>query len=98
MAQTTSRKPNGSKLYLRCPQCGGADLATIERLTATCQGHATLTIEADGELRPEFHPGGWTDVNWDSSTTVGLECRSCQWRHEGDDHLNQLTAEITEDH
>ena len=78
MAQNTTDTPRAAK-YLRCPQCGSADLATTEHLTASCQGHATLTIEPDGSRRPEFHLGGWTDVNWDSSTTVGVECRSCLW-------------------
>ena len=84
------------QLRLRCPQCRAADLATIEQLTASCQGHATLTIEPDGGLRPEFHPGGWTDVNWDSSTTAGIECRSCAWSYQGADHLEQLTFSMRE--
>jgi hypothetical protein len=96
MAQTTKQAPCAVKLYLCCPACGSADLASIEQLTASCQGHATLTIETGGELHPEFHPGGWTDVNWDSSTTVGVQCRSCMWSYQDADHLDQLTFSIQE--
>ncbi len=53
------------RLGLHCPTCGSAELATVERLDATCAGHATLTIGPDGELITEFHPGGWTEVDWD---------------------------------
>jgi len=96
MDYITTQAPRAVKLYLRCPECGSADLASIEQLTASCQGHATLTIEPDGELRPEFHPGGWSDVNWDSSTTVGVECRSCMWSYHGPDQLDQLTFSMQE--
>ena len=64
MDHITTQARGAVKLYLRCPACGSADLASIEQLTASCQGHATLTIETGGELRAEFHPGGWTDINW----------------------------------
>ena len=92
---TTSQ---AAELTLRCPGCGSTDLATSELLTASSCGRATLTIEPDGELRPEFHHDGWTDVNWDSSTTVGVECRSCMWSYTGADSLEQLTIDFTEDH
>ena len=96
MDYITTQARRAVKLYLCCPACGSADLASIEQLTASCQGHATLTIEPRGELHAEFHPCGWTDVNWDSSTTVGVECRSCTWSYQGAEHLDQLTFSIQE--
>jgi hypothetical protein len=90
--------PQGAKLTLRCPGCGSTDLATSELLTGSSCGRATLTIEPGGELHPEFHHDGWTDVNWGSSTTVGVECRSCMWSYTGVDSLDQLTIDFTEDH
>ena len=96
MAHTTKQTPGAVKLCLRCPKCGSAEVASIEQLTASCQGRATLTIEPGGNLHAEFHPGGWTDVNWDSSTTVGVQCRSCVWSYRGADYLDQLTFEIRE--
>ena len=89
--------PRAAKLTLRCPGCGSSDLARSELLKASSRGRATLTIESDGELRREFHHDGWTDVNWDSSTTVGVECRSCTWTYPGADALDQLTIDFTED-
>ena len=96
MDNTTTQAHGAVRLHLCCPECGSADLASIEQLTASCQGHATLTISHEGELRPEFHPRGWTDVHWDSSTTVGIECRSCTWSSKGADHLDQLTFSMQE--
>lgn len=98
MTTTGQRATHRVKVSLRCPECGCADLATTEALTASCQGHATVTVEADGTRTREFNSGGWTDIDWDSSTTVGVACRSCLWSYEGDDHLGQLTPGIKEDH
>jgi len=93
-----STAARGARLTLRCPGCGSAEIATNELLKASCRGRATLAIEPDGELRPEFHHDGWTDVNWDSSTTIGVECRSCTWSYTGASPLDHLTIDFTEDH
>ena len=50
-----------------CPQCGEADeLGTIEVLHGWC-------AHIDGE------PQGYTEVDWNSSTTVFVGCRNCGW-------------------
>ena len=46
----------------------------MERLTATGRCRA-ITLDAAGA--PEFHWTGWTDVDWDSSTTIGVQCENC---------------------
>ena len=97
MPQNASEHVRAAKVYLRCPHCGSADMATTAQLTASCQGHAVLTIAGDGECTRESQLGGWSDVNWDSSTTVGIECRSCTWSYIGDGHLEQLATDNTEE-
>ena len=69
---------------LACPTCATTDdLQTIESL----YGHASTTrIEADRTI--DFT--GWTEIDWDSSQTVGAFCKNCGWSHEGDDWLGHL--------
>jgi hypothetical protein len=57
-----------------CPRCRSTDLGTLENLlgTAGCR-----VRRIGGEL--EFVHDGWTDVDWDSSTSIGITCRSCSW-------------------
>src|SRR6516164_391838 len=72
---------------LVCPLCHSPNLATIEEL----EGAAEMTARVDvttGE-RTIYHEG-WTDVWWDSSTTVGAECRDCEWISRDDDWLEDL--------
>ncbi len=59
---------------LACPRCGSTRLSSVEHLTALGRCRA-ITVDADGA--PTFHWTGWTDVEWDSSTTVGLQCDAC---------------------
>ena len=98
MSQRTAQKAAAVELPLCCPRCGAGELSSIEQLRGGCSGHAALTIAPDGQLRTQFHPGGFTDVDWGSWTTVGVRCRACLWAHEGAGHLAQLTAAIAEDH
>lgn len=67
---------------MACPQCGSTELATIEQL----EGTAACTISESGDIDWE----GRTDVNWDSSTTIGVECRGCGWEDQGE----SLTANL----
>lgn len=59
------------KRKLACPSCGSVELKTLESLLGTCEA----TFYADGET--DF--GGYTEVSWDSSETVGVECGHCAW-------------------
>ena len=61
---------------LVCPKCHSDNLGTIEDISGIATGQAYVEIET-GERT--FEHSGWTDVCWDSSTTVGIECRDCFW-------------------
>jgi hypothetical protein len=74
---------------LGCPTCREARLSTIERIDGLAS-ISTITQDASGEIEYDFT--GDTEVLWDTSTTVGVQCRSCDWSHEGDDWVEQLVA------
>jgi hypothetical protein len=68
-------------MALACPECGQSDgLATVERLFGTCDGE--FTLGKDGFV--VFTGGGYTDVNWDSTESVGVICRNCGWEFDGE--------------
>jgi len=69
---TRSRRPAVRRLA--CPRCGSRRISTIEQLAAVARCHA-VTVDATGQ--PRFHWAGWTDVAWDASTTIGLQCDDC---------------------
>ena len=74
-----------NKTELGCPGCGVTDqLSTIEELF----GYAgcTLVRREDGVVEVDFE--GYTDVDYGSSSTVGLHCGAC----EGDWYLAELDA------
>ena len=57
-----------------CPNCGMQDfpLSSIEQLT----GYAVITLtETEGQLAAEFY--GQTNMDWNSSQTVGYLCENC---------------------
>lgn len=68
---------------LACPKCGSIEsLGTVERIygVAACYG-----ISLDGPRH-----AGWTDVDWNSSTTIGVCCRSCFWESFDPKWINEL--------
>jgi hypothetical protein len=66
-----------------CPACGEGDgLATVEELVGT----AHVTFYGD-----DLVWDGWTDVDWNSSTTVGL-CCDCGWSYPGIDWREALRS------
>jgi hypothetical protein len=71
---TPTRRAARPLARLACPRCGHTRLSSVERLTAVGRCHA---ITIDAEHRPEFHWTGFTDVEWDSSTTIGVQCEHC---------------------
>jgi hypothetical protein len=73
-ASRAPRRPVQRVLRLACPRCGSRHISTIERLAAVARCHA-ITVDATG--RPRFHWTGWTDIAWDASTTIGLQCDDC---------------------
>jgi hypothetical protein len=77
-------------MALRCPQCrDDRALATVERLEGAAE---CSSIEKSGPVH-----SGYTHVNWDSSTTIGVTCRSCMWEQIGDDWIGYLKEPGEED-
>lgn len=57
-----------------CSNCGARqNFATEERLIGSALGF--VSVNADDSL--SFEHTGYTEINYDSSTTTGYECRSC---------------------
>jgi rubredoxin len=76
-------------IRLCCPACGSDRLETIEQLYGHARGAATLHVDPDGRLTTDFEHYGDTDVDWNSSTTVGIRCSACAWSY--------LSADAPED-
>jgi hypothetical protein len=73
---------------LACPKCDNADsLATIEAITGTANADR-IAREQGGSVDIRWQ--GRTEVDWDSSTTVGVMCMGCTWSYRGDDWDEQL--------
>ena len=72
---TTTRGPaHRPVLRLACPHCGSTRLSSVEQVTATGRCDA-ITLDADGTAK--FHHTGWTDVDWNQTTTIGVQCERC---------------------
>lgn len=78
---------------LGCPQCGSAEVETIEQIIGLCR--STISRNADGTIDVEGH--GETDVAWDTTESIGVQCRSCLWGYEGPDWAQQLVAALPAD-
>jgi hypothetical protein len=76
-----------TEVNLGCPRCGSVALETIEQLVGTCA--STITRGPDGTVNVEGH--GETDIAWDATESIGVQCTSCRWAYEGDDWTAQLT-------
>lgn len=65
---------------LVCPLCGCDELASTERLFGTCAGY--FAEKDDGTRDVDF--GGYTEVDWNSSTSVAIVCgnTACEWEVE----------------
>jgi hypothetical protein len=70
------------KRTMCCPVRRGQELSTIEVLT----GLAGVTVYEDGT----FDFKGSTDVEWDSSRTIGMCCQRCEWTYVGQDWAVKL--------
>jgi hypothetical protein len=69
-----------------CPACGGSELRTVETIIGTCG----VTITRDPWTNtPRLNFDGETQMFWDTSTTIGIEC-ACGWDYRGDDWIDQL--------
>jgi hypothetical protein len=55
----------------RCPSCGSQHLGSMEVIGGT----AGIVVDEEGYWAHD----GYTDVDWDSSTTEGWCCRACGW-------------------
>lgn len=79
MATTTSATV---ALELGCPDCGETgELATIEQLVGT----ARCVVSRGEDGRIELDHEGYTEVCWDSSETIGIECQDCGFEYQGAD-------------
>jgi hypothetical protein len=88
MNASASRMPRRPVHRPVCPRCGSRRISTIEQLAAAARCHA-ITIDATGQ--PRFHWAGWTDVAWDASTTIGLQCDDCL-HTESEDPIADIAA------
>lgn len=73
-----------------CPGCGETDgLSTVELL----RGYAGCSFFRldDGSLQTAF--GGYTDINWDTTRTVGLECARCGHQWDFEDYSGVTTVD-----
>jgi hypothetical protein len=75
---------------LGCPKCGSDEVETIEQIIGLCR--STITRNVDGTFDVEGH--GETDVAWDTTESIGVQCRSCLWGYEGPDWERQLAAVV----
>lgn len=80
---------------LGCPLCGNERLDTIERITGYASTSGITRLEADGGQEVDIAWAGDTDVDWNSSTTVGVRCGSCDWSWHGEDWADQLAVSAT---
>ena len=72
---------------LACPKCyDPSGLATVERII----GHAPITARLDAAGAMQLDSAHRTELDWDSTTTVGVSCRYCLWTYEGVDWPSQL--------
>lgn len=64
------------KTLMACPQCKEYDaLQTIERI----MGYASAEFFSDSTIDWEGH----TEMDWDSSKTIGIYCKHCGWEGTG---------------
>jgi hypothetical protein len=70
---------------LVCPECGrGDELKSVEQVL----GHLGVTLgvvantQGKAELVFDFHDG--TEMFWDTSETIGLHCRNCDYDDTGE--------------
>lgn len=86
-------EPQDTDTRLACPECGSDDLATIEVVEGTCDSDFVIT--KDGE-RVDFGQGE-TDLDWDTSTTIGVTCNGCDWEERGAGYLDELVPFVDDD-
>jgi len=72
---------------LVCPNCHSDNLGTIEDISGVALCSAYVDI-SNGDRSVEHD--GWTDVCWDSSTSVGITCRDCMWESHSDNYMADL--------
>jgi hypothetical protein len=77
---------SSSAQALACPSCGSTELSTIEEI----QGLAGCTVTRNADGTADIDHDGYTDILWDTSTTAGVSCASCEWDYRGDDWAAQL--------
>ena len=70
---------------LCCPKCSGtSELGSIESVKGFCH----ILIDADND---DWTFGGRTDMNWDSTTSIGWMCRSCNWATDNPQWIEQFS-------
>lgn len=73
---------------MACPHCHAVThLGTIEKVTGIAEATRIQRGE-DGTVWADYT--GSTEMDWDSSTTVGGNCSLCGWEQEGGDWADKL--------
>jgi hypothetical protein len=75
---------------LGCPECGGQGLATLEQLEGLCL--SDFTVDEVDVVHSEPH--GYTEILWDTSTTIGVVCRECDWSSNHPEWAAQLAVVV----
>lgn len=72
-----------------CPGCGNDTLSTIEELI----GYAEIKVYRSEKGNVFKNWEGSTEVDWDTSHSIGIACRTCEWEFRGNDWSKQLVPE-----
>lgn len=95
---------------LVCPNCHVGDrLATLEKIEALADGGAGVRFTpaagfgrtARVDERRVFDHDGLTDVLYDTSESIGIYCRNCDWQSQASDvneALDELEVEDDEEY
>jgi hypothetical protein len=76
-------------LLMACPQCHQTDqLFSVEQLEGLC----AMEVPSD-PTEPVAHFESYTEVAWDSSTTIGFYCRGCDFSYHGADWRTMLVPD-----
>lgn len=75
---------------LVCPTCGhGHSMSTLEQLSATSPLEYVHAADGDDDT-PDYEFAGSSDIDWDSSLTVGCTCGHCGYTYHGEDWVTKL--------
>lgn len=94
VTQPKAPAPVRTQLCCPVPTCRSTNLGTIERIAGTAPA-SMYRVEGAPDLDIDFR--GDTEVHWDTSTTVGVICRSCAWASDTKDWAAALATVATDE-